>query len=67
MQAINQNKTRTKVYGWFNGGFNVSTSNKGDGANAPAAYFYNPNRITPDQQVLYVERLPDTVQTDHVD
>ena len=67
MQAINQNKTRTKVYGWFNGGFNVSTSNKGDGANAPAAYYYNPNRITPDQQVLYLERLPDTVQTDHVD
>ena len=67
MQAINQNKSRTKIYGWFNGGFNVSTSNKGDGANSPAAYFYNPNRITPDQQVLYVERLPDEVQTDHVD
>ncbi len=67
MQAINGNKSRTKIYGWFNGGFNVSTSNKGDGANSPAAYFYNPNRITPDQQVLYIERLPDTVQTDHVD
>ncbi len=67
MQAVNENRSRTKVYGWFNGGFNVSTSNKGDGANAPAAYFYNPNRITPDQQVLYIERLPDTVQTDHID
>ena len=67
MQAINENKSRVKVYGWFNGGFNVSTSNKGDGANSPAAYYYNPNRVTPDQQVLYVERLPDTVQTDHVD
>ncbi len=67
MQAVNENKSRTKVYGWFNGGFNVSTSNKGDGANAPAAYYYNPNRITPDQEVLYIERLPDTVQTDHVD
>jgi hypothetical protein len=67
MQAINQNKTRTKIYGWFNGGFNVSTSNKGDGANSPAAYYYSPNRITADQQVLYIERLPDTVQTDHVD
>ena len=67
MQAINENKGHIKVYGWFNGGFNVSTSNKGDGANSPAAYYYNPNRITPDQQVLYVERLPDTVQTDHVD
>lgn len=67
MQAINQNRSRIKVYGWLNGGFNVSTSNKGDGANAPAAYYYNPNRITADQAVLYIERLPNTVQTDHVD
>ncbi len=67
MQAINQNKSRIKVYGWLNGGFNVSTSNKGDGANSPASYYYNPNRVTADQQVLYVERLPNTVQTDHVD
>ena len=67
MQAINENKSRTKIYGWFNGGFNVSTSNKGDGANSPAAYYYNPNRIIPDQEVLYIERLPNTVQTDHVD
>ncbi len=67
MQAINENKGRIKIYGWFNGGFNVSTSNKGDSANSPAAYYYNPNRITPDQQILYIERLPNTVQTDHVD
>lgn len=67
MQAINGNRSRIKVYGWLNGGFNVSTSNKGDGANSPASYYYNPNRLTADQQVLYIERLPDTVQTDHVD
>lgn len=67
MQAVNQNKGRIKVYGWFNGGFDVSTSNKGDGANAPAAYYYNPNRVIPDQQVLYIERLPNTVQTEHFD
>jgi hypothetical protein len=67
MQAINANKSRTKIYGWFNGGFDVSTSNKGDGANAPASYYYNPNRIVPDQEVLYIERLPDTVQTQHFD
>lgn len=67
MQAINENRSRTKIYGWFNGGFNVSTSNKGDGANAPAAYYYNPNRVTPDQEVLYIERLPNSVQTNHVD
>jgi hypothetical protein len=67
MQALNQNKSRVKVYGWLNGGFNVSTSNKGDAANSPASYYYNPNRVTPDQEVLYIERLPDTVQQDHVD
>jgi hypothetical protein len=67
MQAINGNRGRTKVYGWLNGGFDVSTSNKGDGANSPAAYYYNPNRVIPDQEVLYIERLPNEVQTDHVD
>ena len=67
MQAVNQNRSRIKVYGWLNGGFDVSTSNKGDAANAPAAYYYNPNRIIPDQEVLYIERLPDTVQTTHFD
>ena len=67
MEAINGNRSRTKIYGWSNVGFNVSTSNKGDGANSPASYYYNPNRFTPDQQVLYVERLPDTVQTEHID
>jgi hypothetical protein len=67
MQAINENRSRIKIYGWLNGGFDVSTSNKGDGANSPAAYYLNPNRIIPDQEVLYIERLPETVQTDHVD
>jgi hypothetical protein len=67
MQAINQNRSRVKIYGWLNGGFDVSTSNKGDGANSPAAYYLNPNRVIPDQEVLYIERLPDTVQTDHID
>ena len=67
MQALDQNKSRIKVYGWLNGGFNVSTSNKGDGANSPASYYFNPNRVTPDQEVLYIERLPDTVQTKHFD
>jgi hypothetical protein len=67
MQAINQNKSRIKIYGWFDNGFDVSTSNKGDGANAPAGYYSNPNRVIPDQEVLYIERLPDSVQTKHFD
>jgi hypothetical protein len=67
MQAINENKSRIKVYGWLNGSFNVSTSNRGLGANAPAGYDVNPNRLTADQQVLYIERLPNTVQKEHFD
>jgi hypothetical protein len=65
MQAINRNRSRIKTYRWLNGGFNVSTSNKGDGANSPAAYYYNPNRLVPDPAILYVERWPDSVQTEH--
>ena len=37
------------------------------GGNAPAAYSYNPNTVQLDQAVIYFERLPDTVQKDHVD
>jgi Putative beta-barrel porin-2, OmpL-like. bbp2 len=56
-----------QVYGWVNGGFNLSTNPGGKGANAPVAYTYLSNNVQLDQAVLYIERLPDTVQTDHVD
>jgi len=56
-----------QIYGWFNGGFDFSTSTHGHYANAPAAYYIVPNSIQPDQQALYIERQPDTVQTDHFD
>jgi Putative beta-barrel porin-2, OmpL-like. bbp2 len=55
-----------QVYGWINAGGNLS-SNTVRGGNAPAAYDYNPNTVQLDQAVLYIERLPDTVQKDHVD
>jgi len=55
-----------QAYGWIDYGGNLSSS-KQHGGNAPAAYDYNPNNIQLDQAVLYVERTPDTVQTDHVD
>jgi hypothetical protein len=58
--------SRVKIYGWINGGFNVSTSDKHYG-NAPAAYYLQPNSVQLDQAALYVERTPDTVQTDHFD
>jgi hypothetical protein len=67
MQAINGNKSRFKIYGWFDIGGNASTSNKGRYSNGETAYDVIPNSIQLDQAVLYFERLPDTVQTDHFD
>jgi hypothetical protein len=61
------NDAHIQVYGWFEGGGNLSTNTVRPGGNAPAAYDYTPNTIQFDQGVLYIERLPDTVQTDHVD
>ena len=56
-----------QVYGWINAGANLSTSKTKPGGNAPAAYDYTPNTAQFDQAVLYLERLPDTVQKDHID
>ncbi len=67
MEAMDGNKSRTKVYGWFNGGFNASTSNRGKYANAPTAYDVIPNSIQLDQAAVYVERLPNEVQREHFD
>jgi hypothetical protein len=35
--------------------------------NSPASYDEIPNSVQPDQEVIYIEREPDTVQTDHFD
>jgi hypothetical protein len=56
-----------QVYGWFNAGCNASTSDKSRYANFPESYAEISNACVPDQQVLYIERQPDTVQTDHFD
>jgi hypothetical protein len=56
-----------QIYGWINGGGNISTNTVKPGGNYPISYAYTPNRDQLDQAVVYVERLPDTVQTDHVD
>src|ERR1700738_13575 len=63
-QAMND--ANIQIYGWIEGGGNLS-SNTVRGGNAPAAYDYNPNTVQLDQAVLYIERLPDTVQRDHID
>jgi hypothetical protein len=61
------NDNNMQIYGWINGGGNLSTNTTKAGGNAPAAYDYWPNHVQLDQAVVYFERLPDTVQTDHVD
>jgi Putative beta-barrel porin-2, OmpL-like. bbp2 len=61
------NETGIQIYGWVNPGANLSTSTVTPGGNFPAAYAYSPNTGTLDQAVVYIERAPDTVQTDHID
>jgi len=61
-----------KWYGWISVGANGSTNNRGNAgagipANAPSAYDEFPNTVVLDQLALYVEKLADTVQTDHFD
>jgi hypothetical protein len=60
-------KSRIQIYGWGNVGMNISSSHDGPFANSPASYAVIANSIQPDQMTLYIERQPDTVQTDHFD
>jgi Putative beta-barrel porin-2, OmpL-like. bbp2 len=53
-----------KIYGWVNAGVDFSTSNK---SNIPESYAIVPNKLELDQAVIRIERVPDTVQRDHVD
>ncbi len=64
MSAINGAKSRTKVYGWFEPTVNGSTSAHN---NFPVANDATANRLELNQFVVYVERLPDTVQREHFD
>jgi hypothetical protein len=64
MTAINQARSRTKLYGWIDPTLNFSTSVH---SNAPEANDSYSNRFEMNQIVLYAERLPDSVQRDHVD
>jgi hypothetical protein len=65
--------SRFVIYGWFEPGANLSTSNTrfnyatGTGGNAPAAYALEPNTVQLDQFALYLERTPDEIQRDHWD
>jgi hypothetical protein len=56
-----------QVYGWINAGGNISSNSVKPGGNWPTSYMFTPDTIQLDQAVLYIERLPDTVQKDHID
>jgi hypothetical protein len=55
-----------EIWGWVDGAFNFSTSH-GTFGNAPAGYDFNANKLQLSQAVMYIERVPDTVQRDHMD
>jgi hypothetical protein len=60
-------KANIQVYGWMDLGMNLSTSTARPYGNLPAAYAEVPNTFQLDQATLYIERTPDTIQTDHFD
>lgn len=55
-----------EIWGWLNGGMNLSTS-QGKKGNSPAGYDYDANTPMLNQAVINFQRVPDTVQQDHVD
>jgi Putative beta-barrel porin-2, OmpL-like. bbp2 len=62
--------SKFQIYGWINFSGNISTShpsNKSENGNFPLIYDLRPNRMELNQIVLYLERLADENQTDHVD
>jgi hypothetical protein len=64
MTALNGATSRTKFYGWVDPSVNGSTSAH---SNSPVANDDDSNRVELQQAVLYLERLPDSVQRDHFD
>jgi Putative beta-barrel porin-2, OmpL-like. bbp2 len=64
MTAANGAESQSKLYGWVEPSLNFSTSSTN---NAPEANDVYSNRFELSQLVLYAERLPDTVQRDHID
>src|SRR5262249_33169022 len=62
--------SKVQIYGWVNFSGNISTSHPSkasENGNFPLIYDLRPNRMEFNQFVLYLERMPDENQTDHVD
>ena len=64
MSAFQHPSTRAKLYGWFEPTVNASTSST---SNFPVANDAIANRLELNQLVFYYERLPNTVQREHID
>ena len=64
MTALHKADSRTKVYGWVEPTVNFSTSTH---SNSPVSNDDYSNRLEMNQLILYVERLPDSVQREHMD
>jgi hypothetical protein len=63
-------KSKVQFYGWVNFSGNISTSHPSktsENGNFPLIYDLRPNRMELNQIVLYLERMPDENQTDHID
>jgi Putative beta-barrel porin-2, OmpL-like. bbp2 len=63
-------RSKVQIYGWVNFSGNISTSHtskQSENGNFPLIYDLRPNRMELNQIVLYLERLPNEAQTDHVD
>jgi hypothetical protein len=56
-----------QIYGWIDAGGNTSSANHGFGGNAPVADSFTQDTVQLDQAVVYIERVPDTVQKTRVD
>ena len=66
--AINGANGRVKLYGWVEPTLNGSTAGNAQGArNNPETNDIYSNRLELGQFIVYLERLPDSVQRDHVD
>jgi hypothetical protein len=62
--------SKLQIYGWVTFSGNISTSHPSktsENGNFPLVYDIRPNRMELNQLVLYIERLPDTNQMDHID
>ncbi len=61
------NTNQIQIYGWIEAGVNASSARGAKLGNFPAADMYKPNTGELDQTVINFERVPDTVQQDHID